>query len=401
MQYLSVENFQLLIKVLKIKSDEKIKLLYHIMNFISKQNKTIIEGNKLAIDLFKSSIQQDTHPLEHLDIPEAIKRSVITPITEQRNTDEYFINNDLGDYMQDIYRKTNNYFQNFEAPDGVDQSKFLIEKSDKLKQLEDDLFNYYQREYIYVFDSRDRNQNDYPNANTYRLQLSTQLQNVHTINVLSAEIPNSGYIINDSNNTIYFKEGTEIIEASIINGNYTIDEIINNLQSSMNSVGNSTYNITISNNRIKITSDLTGGDNLFTLIFNGGTEITTNGKTRSITYKNNIGKILGFENNNFMNGNSYTATKMYNVSPVNNLYMTISNLPYKRYYTNDGFVKITMKKNHGEICYYKDSGFNHEFYPSLHSIEYLDIKWTDYQDVLYDFNGLEHSFMLKFTCYIS
>lgn len=405
MRYLSVENFQLLKKILQINDNDKSKMLYHIMEFLSKQGKSLIESNKLTIHFFKKETSEEDHtsPLEQLDLPDEIKRSFLIPITDQRNNPDYFIKNDTGDYMQKIYTQTNDYYQNFEMPDGVDQSALIIDKSDELKRLERDLFNYYQREYTVVLDSRDRNHDDHPSSSVYRLNLNNNIERVHTIQVISAEIPKSGYIINDTNNTIYFQESVGVIlEASIVNGNYTINEIISSLQTNMNAVGNSGYSIVItSENRIKITSDLTGGDNIFTLKLNGGTEKTPNGTMKTVYYKNNIGSILGYLRNDLSGTSNYTASRLYDVGGIKNIFMSLTNLPYRRYYTNDGFVKIDMNCDNSDICYYKDTGFIHEFRPTLPRVHHLDFRFTDYQDVIYDFNGQNHSITLKFICYIS
>jgi hypothetical protein len=400
MEYLSVENFQLLIKVLDITTDEKSKLLYHIMSFISKQNKTIIEGNKLTINLFckERDNKKTINPLEQMDIPEAIKRSFTIGITEQRNDPIYFNKNDNGEYIQNLYKKTNDYYQNFEIPDGIDQSILITEKSKELEQLEKDLFNFYQREITLVLDSRDRNHDNFVNSNEYRLNLNQSIYNIHTITVLSAEIPKSGYVINNTNNTLYFQEtnGTTL-EATIDNGNYSITEVLSLLQAGMNSVGSSNYTISLVNDRVKITSDLTAGDNIFKLIFNGGIENTVNYK-RSLYYKNNIGNLLGFIRINLSGSSNYTATKLYDVNGIKNLYLSFPKLNYNRYYNNDGFAKIIMSVPNNTICYYKEE-FKQEFIPEIRRIDSLDFKWTDYHDNLYDFNGLEHSITIKFICY--
>jgi len=403
MEYLSIENFQLLSKILVLNlnpdDEPKKKLLFHIMTFIAKQNKDVLESNKLTVYFFTKLSKQKFQPLENLPVSE----DKWVYISKDRNNYDSLIKGNQGlTYLQDIYRKTNDYYQNFEIPDGIQSSEFLIEKSEHLKNLEDALFNEYQYEQVMVFDSRDRNHDNYPNPEEYRINFHNIMRNVHTIEVLSAEIPKSGYTINENNNTIYFQEenGVEnILSASIPEGNYNVTEIRGLLQSAMNVSGSSVYTITEVDNRIKISSDLTAGDNIFILKFNGGTEFTLDGRTRSVYYKNNIGPVLGYLRNDLSGSSNYIATHSSDTTGIKGLYMTLKNLPYSRYYANDGFIKINMNCNIGEVCYYKNQQFSHYFKPMLNSIEFLDIRWTDYYDNIYSFNGLDHSITIKFIGY--
>lgn len=388
--FLSVENFQLLVSILNITTEAKSKMLYHIMNFINSKNSglSVLENNKLVINLYSNTTEPD-HPLEKLDLPESILRSYINK--PQRNNPNLLVNADIG-YMQGMYRKTNEYYQNYEMPDGVREDQLIIEKSDSLKQLLAELFNFYQREHIFVLDSRDRNHTEYPTAEDYRLNLGAPVTHIHTIQLLSAEVPKSGYIISEINNTVYFSESTNVIlEGSIPIGNYTVSELVSALSTVMNSVGSSTYIVSNQGGLIKITSDMTGGDNIFTLKLNGGTEIATNGQPRTIPYLNNIGSTIGFKFTDLTGFNNYTGSSNIDISSVKNVFLTIDNL--------DTRIEIPMNGNIGQTIFYKDSNFTRHFYPNKRKISHLQIKWTDHLDNVYHFNGIEHSITLKFIGY--
>lgn len=124
-------------------------------------------------------------------------------------------------------------------------------------------------------DSRDRNTKNYPNSNNYRLNLEKVYKDVISIELTKAIIPQTGYIINHHNNKIHIQETNNItVIISIPVGNYTITTFTTALQNAINSAvtaGNlaSTYTISVNttNNKIKLSSDLSGGDGIFKLIF--------------------------------------------------------------------------------------------------------------------------------------
>ena len=55
-----------------------------------------------------------------------------------------------------------------------------------------------------IIDSRDRNYNIYPNANDYTIDLDEVYQDVLSIELVSAKVPFSNYLINSTNNILYF-----------------------------------------------------------------------------------------------------------------------------------------------------------------------------------------------------
>ena len=125
---------------------------------------------------------------------------------------------------------------------------------------------------IEIICSEDRNFTTNPDANEYVIKLKDIYKNVTSVTLFSASIPNTAYLIGKRNNLIYFKESLhETIIAEIPVGDYNPTDLINNISVALNEKGDSKYTVTLNNltNKFTITSDLTGGDNIFLLNFLG------------------------------------------------------------------------------------------------------------------------------------
>ena len=150
--------------------------------------------------------------------------------------------------------------------------------------------------YIEFITSCDRNFELYPNSGNYQIKLKDTYTNVSSVTLFNGCIPNTFYKINSNNNVIYFQESScDKLMAVIPEGDYTEEQLELEIAKRMNDVGESKYEVKISpiTHKIKICSNLDGGDHIFRLLFNGGTE-PHQYTTRPIYPHNSIGKILGF-----------------------------------------------------------------------------------------------------------
>ena len=152
------------------------------------------------------------------------------------------------------------------------------------------------------------------NKNNYIYKLPNEINNIQSIELESAKIPKTQYLINDNNNKIFFQETDQQVNnntfyiAIIENGNYTINDLKTEIEDSMNIIGNSKYTISINknNHKISINSNLQGGDKIF-----------------NIKFQLNI---LGFNSNHlYKNKNKYISESMYNLDDSNILYLYINN----------------------------------------------------------------------------
>ena len=161
-----------------------------------------------------------------------------------------------------------------------------------------------------VIDSRDRN-HIYVDPNNYVIKLEQEYRDVISIDLVEACIPYSGYIINNNNNKFYFQESSdELLIAEVTYGDYTSgSDLATVLTNSLNLVGKSTYLVTADDNtrKFNITSNLSGGEHIFRMVFCGCECSDSNvctlcrKKTSGQSYKNgSIGYKIGFDKANFL-----------------------------------------------------------------------------------------------------
>jgi len=256
---------------------------------------------------------------------------------------------------------------------------------------------------------------------------------VISVELLEAILPNSEYLINDSNNTIHFQEtsGTTIT-AEIENGNYTSETIIaSNLQTAMNSSGNSTYSVTFNSisKRFIIQSDRTGGSGLFLLKFKGPNEIFgTTGATRSQYLSPSIGEIIGFSKTDLGNSASHTSQNDPNLSSDRSIFMNINASGHHGFDNIEGiknsdfgkFMQLALTSDFGEFTFFinprsstrnisnvpnsqvqkidKSADFKLIFNPPI-SIEKLNIEFKKYNEDFFNFHGMEHSLLFRFEMF--
>lgn len=115
-----------------------------------------------------------------------------------------------------------------------------------------------------IIDSRDRNTDKYPDTNNFTVDLEEDLYSIISIELISAEIPNVEYIINNDNNLLHFEEtmGTTLT-ATIPIGNYTLSELATELQTQLIAIGSSTYTVSESDYQ-RITETFTSNSSRIT-----------------------------------------------------------------------------------------------------------------------------------------
>jgi hypothetical protein len=124
-----------------------------------------------------------------------------------------------------------------------------------------------------LIDSCDRDTEKYPNPAQYTYMLNKEISEVVAIELSQACIPNTQYNINNTNNIIYFQESYDtILTAEIPIGQYNdLFSLRGVIQFALNNAVGRVSNYIVgqepSKSLISIQSDLTGGDNIFKLIF--------------------------------------------------------------------------------------------------------------------------------------
>ncbi len=393
MKFLTKDNFQRLVKILsryeKLTTKEQ-GFLYHIMDFINKQeNMDMMKKNKTTIKLFLDEIKQEQqNPFNFLPIPNEITKSYFVPLNEQRNTTDIHINNDTSrEEFKKVYDDSLNYIKKFqEIPIQNRNEGIKIPETLEMQILKQKLHSIYDSMYLCI-DSRDRNY-DQPSWNMH-IDLDQTIKQIYSIEIVSMEIPKIQYIINENNNILHFQETNGItLEAIIPNGNYTISEFISQLQTQLNNVGSSNYLVSlIDDTYIQISSDLTGGGNIFNLLFDGGTE-NYGMKTRTIYKTKSIGDIIGFMIENKTNASNYTATEKYKLEGEEKIYLHLNNI----------VSVIPLSVEQGQIVYFSQEGninFQHKF-STLQNWKHVDIQLHNYYGNFYQTGEWSLTLKLKY-----
>ena len=290
--------------------------------------------------------------------------------------------------------------------------QMLIKQPDIFKKYLAEANKGLTKEYFVVIDSRDRNYDLFSSTSQYEIELNNVYKDIVSIELISAEIPHSGYIINASNNEIHFIETNTqtstntYYTATIPQGNYTESELATTIGEQMTTAGQSTYTVTVdtTSRKMSITSNLTGGDNIFSLIFRGNTEKYED-NTRYLYKERSIGSILGFTRNDLSGSASYTGQNQYNINGENYILLHIdnlSNMEGRGYGVSNSFAKITLTSDKNKTRFYNMNEYITKkiFNPPLGKLNQLFIKFKKYDGGLYDFGGIEHSLFFKITTLI-
>lgn len=382
MKFLSKDNFQLIIEILnyhkKLTKSEQ-GIVYHIMKFVNEQkNQTILEKNKTTIKLFYSQQKHEENPLKYLNLPDEISKSYFSDFHNQRNNKDIQINNENStSEFKKVYNESLNFMEYIRnLPIDNRNKKIIIPETEEIQYLKQTLYNSIEDTIFLSIDSRDRNYTE-PVYNMH-IDLNKTIKQIYSIELIQLDIPKIQYLINENNNILHFQESTNLVLQAIIPiGNYTINELLLQIQNILNNIGSSTYNVSLINEKINISSDLTGGDNIFNLIFNDH-------ETQA-----SIGTILGFDHNNKLGSNNYTAIKPYNLNGDNVVYLHLPNIEI-----HNPFGMIHLNVNQGETVFFQSDYIIRHLFPQPINLNHLHIELRNYNNNFYRTTG-EWSFLLK------
>lgn len=233
--------------------------LYKIINYIDKKNKklSVKEKKVLTIFVFKKLLKNKSE-----------KKVVIQEQNEYHEKLKY--ENEKSFYLQDNIQKKTFINQDYsmDMSELVSMNKIKLKDDDVIdfslkssgllmdvpQELQDILDHYskrsiFNKEIIFI-DSRDRNYDIY-DSNSYRLNLDKDYNNIYSVYIKNISIPNSDYIINDSNNTFNIQEeNTKDLLVTIPVGNYILVDLLNEIETQMNAVGDSDYTISSSTHSV-------------------------------------------------------------------------------------------------------------------------------------------------------
>ena len=202
----------------------------------------------------------------------------------------------------------NNFTDNVIDDDQLSKHDLVIKPSTKSKVSEAT-----QIPLQLIVDSRDRDTSSYSNPNSYRVQLPDTYQNITSIELIGAEIPKTQYVINTSNNTIHYHDGTGNDTVVVSSGTYTITDLISKINTGFDDNSNNNITLSVANTannpsqQQKIQIANTTGSTVKFFWKADKTENIENGKTRVVYRDNSMAKVLGFDRSDITLANAGTT----------------------------------------------------------------------------------------------
>lgn len=285
---------------------------------------------------------------------------------------------------------------------------------------------------VLLVDSRDRNHDVYPQPSEYVIKLDPPYKEVVSVELVMADIPNSGYVIDESHNLIHFQDTDAMaatgnyITAEIPIGNRTIDDICDKIEEQMTAAsaisgGGYTYTCTVNEhtNLVTIAQDPPSSQ-AFNLLFAGIPEKTDppsyrkngvyTGKYRSMYRERSIGKVIGFLRSDYTGAHTYTGTYTYDLKPYKYIALFINNnlsngsfnrvdAPNSK--VKDAFCIIPLDSESSNFEYAKNfdscenAKFIKYFTEPVPEINELNLRFADADGNLFNFTGRDHTLLFE------
>ena len=296
-----------------------------------------------------------------------------------------------------------------------------------------------------LIDSADRDHNKYPDPDKYKIRLKNPYKDVTSIELISADFPQSSYIVNEYNNTIRYQQTTTEVaagtysEITIPVGNWPVyhatdtdicELIVDALNAndadflSTGDLNHIVYTASVNEytQTFEITKTVTNPNadhdtyRVFNLLFNDGQELKYNDSDPAGTFDETQAKyppfsmasLLGFSRTNFSSpalpsGSTATITRTsdqsYNLRM--DKYLVINIRGWERINSpNDAvdgaFAVVNLDPTSYKFKFTKKfSGFDNEAYikffnPRMGTLSDIDITITDREGRPFLFNGGDH-----------
>lgn len=243
---------------------------------------------------------------------------------------------------------------------------------------------------VLTVDSRSRENPSKSIANDYSIRFPA-ISQVRSARLISAEVPNSQYVINESNNVIDLDDvggTTGLYVVELTPGTYTATALADEINLQLNDVFSSapdsifTVSYLESVQKMRITR-LLGGT--FSILWISG---ATN--TRSIA------KRLGFTADSVA-VTTCTSDELVTLAGENFVFLVIKKFGAIENTENqrDVFAKIVWNIPPRFYCYDSFIANTVEFREPIYSLDNLKVQFVQQDGSLYNFNGLDHSFTIE------
>ena len=261
--------------------------------------------------------------------------------------------------------------------------------------------------YLHI-DSRDRNHINDPNSNDYRIKLNNfKIKNIKSIELISAKIPKSEYLINDNNNKINFRENSVDYIVTLTVGNYTSLSLATQLENQLNALEtDNEYSVNVDNISGLLSINRLTGTNTFSFLFSSGSYSDSLNSNGQLINGNSPRTILGFEIDDYTSGDgSIVSPNKISLNSNDETFIEIDNnmghidtiISENNYLKGKIFASIHMDVSYDDIKFFKNTEKKiiKEYFPLMNNLYYLHIKFKNYYNVLYNFRGQENSLLLK------
>jgi hypothetical protein len=170
-----------------------------------------------------------------------------------------------------------------------------------------------------TIDSSQRDTTLYPHANSYVITLKNPIYDVSEINLLSGRIPTPQTLICETNNTFTFNNGGQDSDITLPDGNYTLTQLKNQIDSNLSSLLN-TLSVTLNaTNKTFTIADSFSPPATKILKFKSG----TNGYNSNTSPLTTPHQILGFSSDDYEFTDSIT-TGYVNLTGPNSLVLKMT-----------------------------------------------------------------------------
>jgi hypothetical protein len=289
--------------------------------------------------------------------------------------------------------------------------------------------NHQNRAIVFV-DSRIRNDNEEPNK--YNVRLKKEYFDVICIELVRAVVPNSQYIINNSNNCFYFQDSEDQLHAScgqpyhriqLPVGNFVIDEFSHNhddkletirhlLEIALNSVNHhNTYSVSIDRSARTVTISQNTGSGIFNILFLNPVLPKNENSNKLNPLPRNMGDILGFKTtSNKTHKTSYTGEYNYDLRPFKYVVLNVNKADkdWHRLDSNTDPIQnafailyLDSRFSNFQICNDCDKidkeVYRLHFNPPIRRLDRLNIDFTDGTGTPCDFHGINNTLTFEIT----
>lgn len=251
-----------------------------------------------------------------------------------------------------------------------------------------DILNSGTQIYDILISSENRTNPNNSSSTNFSIQLSNPINERYLLYALkAATIPKTYYNIDSPRNTFTITDSTGLQNIVVPIGNYTIAQLITEIENQLNALAVDTYTVTYNtiSAKITITSTFAGFEINPTLATLQGLILDQLGFNLGVTYT----------------GASITAPNVLDISGIKNVYIVISEFTQYLRNTTNAFqnFKVQMNGQFGDIIYWTDESGYHQYFniqPSNRSnIRTLNIRLVDEYGIDINLNGREWQFILQ------